>query len=151
MENASKALIIAGAIILAVLIIGLGMYIFTTARENIGNTGMDQQAIDAFNQQFAPYEGTNVSGSQVRSLCDKIRSNNAGNPDDGSKQVALKIESTAGDALVETNETTTPEVQITHINAEKAKIKTGNSYTVGFEYGKSGIIVNVCVKLNTAK
>ena len=31
MENASKALIIAGAILVSILIIGLGMYLYTTA------------------------------------------------------------------------------------------------------------------------
>ena len=36
MENASKALIIAGAILLSILIIGLGMSIFNASKTAIG-------------------------------------------------------------------------------------------------------------------
>ena len=42
MENASKALIIAGAILLSILIIGLGMMVFNQAKEAMTGTGMDQ-------------------------------------------------------------------------------------------------------------
>ena len=41
MENASKALIIAGAILLSILIIGLGMYIYNMAADAITDTGLD--------------------------------------------------------------------------------------------------------------
>ena len=45
MENASKALIIAGAILLAILIIGLGIFIYRQAANTVSDTGMDQLAI----------------------------------------------------------------------------------------------------------
>ena len=35
MENASKALIIAGAILLSILIIGMGMFIYNQAQDQI--------------------------------------------------------------------------------------------------------------------
>ena len=43
MENASKALIIAGAIILSILIIALGMYIYQQASGAAQGTNLDPQ------------------------------------------------------------------------------------------------------------
>ena len=39
MENASKALIIAGAILLAILLISLGIYIFSQAQSVVNDSG----------------------------------------------------------------------------------------------------------------
>ena len=39
MENASKALIIAGAILLSIAIIGVGMYVFQNVQETIQDGG----------------------------------------------------------------------------------------------------------------
>lgn len=43
MENASKALIIAGAILLSILIIGLGMFIYQQASGAMGNANLDHK------------------------------------------------------------------------------------------------------------
>ena len=69
MENASKALIIAGAILIAIMIVSLGVVIFN----NMGNTAkqaanMDKQEIESFNAKITPYVGENISGSQVNAL-----------------------------------------------------------------------------------
>ena len=77
MENASKALIIAGAILLAILIIGLGIFIYRQAATTVSDTGMDQLSIQQFNGQFENYIKTNVSASNVRALLDTVSSNNA--------------------------------------------------------------------------
>ena len=75
MENASKALIIAGAILLSILIIALGVFVFNQAKGAMSNTGLDDQKAAAFNQKFEAYEGS-VSGSQVKALIDIVRTNN---------------------------------------------------------------------------
>ena len=77
MENASKALIIAGAILLEILIIGLGIFIYRQAANTVSDTGMDQLSIQQFNGQFENYIKTNVSASNVRALLDTVSSNNA--------------------------------------------------------------------------
>ena len=51
MENASKALIIAGAILLAILIISLGIMIYNQASGVVNNNSMSQVDISSFNQQ----------------------------------------------------------------------------------------------------
>ena len=82
MENASKALIIAGAVLLAILLIGVGMLVFNAANKPISeSTGqMDEQAINMFNSKFTPYIGTKVSGTSVKTLIEKVTVSNAQNP-----------------------------------------------------------------------
>ena len=74
MENASKALIIAGAILLSILIIAFGIYVFNMAKSATNTNSLDELQIQAFNDQFKNYEGK-LTGSQVKSLIDKMISN----------------------------------------------------------------------------
>lgn len=59
MENASKALLMAASVLVGVLIISLGVYLFSI----FGNFGaqttaqLEQKQIDEFNVQFYKYEG----------------------------------------------------------------------------------------------
>lgn len=77
MENASKALIIAGAILIAILIVSLGVLVFSqfagSAREA---ANMDEQEIGQFNAQITPYLGPSVLSSQVNGLLQYCLSNN---------------------------------------------------------------------------
>ena len=59
MENASKALIIAGAILLSILIIAIGMFIYNSAQSTINDsmTSFSTQEIEAFNNNFESYKG----------------------------------------------------------------------------------------------
>ena len=75
MENASKALIIAGAILLAILIIALGVYIFNQARSATNMDDLSNQQVEAHNSTFQNYEGT-INGTQAKALIDAIRNNN---------------------------------------------------------------------------
>jgi len=77
MENASKALIIAGAILLAILIIGLGVFIYNQAANTVGDTGMDQLAVRQFNAQFEPYIMERASGATAMALYDTVQTYNA--------------------------------------------------------------------------
>ncbi len=71
MENASKALIIAGAILLAILLISLGIMIFNQASSVVSGTGMTDAEITTFNAKFQKYEGS-IKGSMVKSLINDI-------------------------------------------------------------------------------
>ena len=79
MENASKALIIAGSVLIAILLISLVLFILkstsgtTDQTQKLGETLEVQQ----FNSQFLKYCGTSVKGSQVRTLCEVIIAHNA--------------------------------------------------------------------------
>lgn len=89
MENASKALIIAGAILLAILIIGLGVFIFQKAKSATNMDDLDSQAVEAHNSTFQNYEGT-INGTQAKALIDAVRNNNQRMPDLGDITVNTK-------------------------------------------------------------
>ena len=76
MENASKALIIAGAILISILLIGLGVYVYTMAAGTAHQVDLSSQAAQAQNNQFSAYFGDRVSSSQVKNLMNAIRQNN---------------------------------------------------------------------------
>ena len=141
MENASKALIIAGAILLSILIIGLGMFIYNQAAGVMGDANLDPQKIQSYNSPFEQYEGTK-SGTQVRALLDSIRQHNLANTDDPSLNIDV-IEGSAAD------KDTAPEekIETKKVNDVKAKIKAGKTYTVDFGYDKnSGFIIAVGIQ-----
>lgn len=81
MENASKALIIAGAILISILLISVGVMIMgsTEGMQDTMATSMSEQEIEAFNSKFLKYEGTRVKASNVKTLISKIASSNTAN------------------------------------------------------------------------
>lgn len=89
MENASKALLIAGAILIVILLIAVGMMVYRGAQGSIQKAigSMSSTEKDIHNSQFEPFVGTKVSGSNVRSLLSKMITNNS---DDNNVQVKLK-------------------------------------------------------------
>ena len=89
MENASKALIIAGAILLAILIISLGIMVYRQASGVVDSNAMDEVAVSSFNEKFQQYVGDNVRGANVNALINTIIQNNLSNSDDTSKQVSI--------------------------------------------------------------
>ena len=136
MENASKALIIAGAILLSILIIGLGMFIYQQASGAMGNANLDPQKIQAYNSEFTSYEGTR-SGTQVRAVLEVVRNHHLANTDDPSLNVTAMTGSAA-------SVTTAPTALVTAsaINDIKKTVNAGKTYTVDFGYdANSGFIV----------
>ena len=67
MENASKALLIAGAILVAVLIISIGLYIVSSVKTELVESEMSQVKIQVFNQEYLNYEGVQ-QGRRVKQL-----------------------------------------------------------------------------------
>lgn len=77
MENASKALIIAGAILLSILIISLGIMIFNQAQDAMANGGMSEAEISAFNNKFIKYQGKSQKASVIKNLVQEVNVSNA--------------------------------------------------------------------------
>lgn len=69
MENASKALLIAGAVLIAILVVSLIIYFAISGGDFlISNTSNESSEIKVFNSKFMKYEGNNVSGVDVKQL-----------------------------------------------------------------------------------
>ena len=77
MENASKALIIAGAILLSILIISLGIMVYNNAKNTVGSASLDKQEIQTFNSYFEKYVGDNKTASEVRTMISEVIASNA--------------------------------------------------------------------------
>ena len=128
MENASKALIIAGAILLAILIISLV----------VNNNAMSEVDINSFNQKFIQYTGTNVRGAQVNSLLNQIQMSNVTYQDDESRQVTVTVSATKW------NGTDKPSGDLVGVSFTKAN--TGATYKVDYTTdSKTGLIDTITI------
>lgn len=146
MENASKALIIAGAILLAILIIGIGMVVYTRAASTLTGTDMSEHQIAAYNSDFEAYEGGNVSGSDVRALVNKIVAHNRNNSNDASLIIQISEDGSTNNKTATiysgTGVPTGTQYQTSHY-------KAANSYKVTMRYEpKSNYITEIDIKDN---
>ena len=76
MENATKALLIAAAVLIAILIISLGIVIYNQASETINSVNMSGQEIQAFNDQFLKCGGGGQRGTEINALLKTALNNN---------------------------------------------------------------------------
>ena len=78
MDNASKALIMAGAVLISLALVGVGVYIFSSTNTMIGgaNKQLDDAAAQMTNSTLGQYAGSNVRGSTVKQLLEKVRISN---------------------------------------------------------------------------
>lgn len=133
MENASKALIIAGAILLAILIISLGIMIYNQAAGVVNNNSMTEVEVTTFNQKFEQYLGENVRGANVNSLINAVNTNNM-STDDATKHVKL-----IGGEIKENEEKGT----------YMKNMQTGSTYNVKVQkYTKGGLISEIAINNN---
>ena len=79
MDNASKALIMAGAILISIAIVGVGVFIFssTSSITSSGQQQIDAAAAQTANSTIRQYTGTRVRGSTVREFYEYIQTLNA--------------------------------------------------------------------------
>ena len=94
MENASKALIIAGAILLSILIISLGIIVYNNAKNTVGSASLDKQEIQTFNSDFEKYVGDNKTASEVRTMISEVIASNA-SENNGGKARTITINGVA--------------------------------------------------------
>lgn len=124
MDNAVKALIIAGAVLIAILLIGVGITIFGSASKPLdqGQKQSSQQAITMFNNNISANLGENLSAATVKTLFTIVKSSNAENVDH-------QIELTGVDSI--------------------SKISTKYTYSTEEEYDDEGYIKKITVTKNT--
>ena len=76
MENATKALLIAAAVLVAIIIISLTLAIVRQGTESINNADLSEAEQTQFNQKFTVYEGSNVSTGNVNALLSTVLTHN---------------------------------------------------------------------------
>ena len=101
MENASKALLIAGAILICILLIAIGMYIYNSANATIKSAAsqMSQQEKDIYNAKVKPYVGDTIKGSEVISMIETVISMNQENATQTGKFISISASLTKNGAV----------------------------------------------------
>lgn len=138
MENASKALIIAGAILLSILIIGLGMMVFNNAKNVLTSANLDQEQIDAFNSKFESYVGNDKRGVDIRTLCDTVKNSNA--VEEEENQITITY-------VQGTNKAVKSQTDLLNV---KNAIKNGKRYDITVTYDKNTKLLNA-ITINDAR
>lgn len=119
MENASKALIIAGSILIAIMIISLGIYIFKQYSSfTKENADLSEQEISAFNSKITAYLGEGISGSQVNALLQYCLANNMSAQQSGETYKCITVKQNDDELVGKKRD-------------KYKKVETGKFYTVG--------------------
>ena len=126
MENASKALLIAGAILIVIVLISVGMLIVNSTQDMTDQAGTTatSQAVQTFNQQFTQYQGTQ-KGSTVKTLYQAYIASNGANTDSGHQ---ITWDSSTGCVY------------------DMSTVSNSKKYTVSLSYDSEGYVNKITVK-----
>ena len=138
MENATKALMIAGAVLIAILIIGVGMLIYNSAQGSIegATSKISQQQLELFNNEFVQYEGKR-SGSQVKAMMSSVINNNNQYGETGDNVPEKVIEVVFG------GKTATSSTDLTSI---RASVVAGKQYNVSLQNNEQGYVHTITIE-----
>ncbi|MDE5831159.1 MAG: hypothetical protein K2H53_06095 [Clostridia bacterium] len=134
MENASKALIIAGAILISIILVSIGIIVVQSANGVIGGAqeSFSEQEIRIFNSEFENYIG-DQKGSTVRTLMNKVKSSNATHDEDHQVTVTGPNGETLPDDI-------------------SAAVRPTTTYQVSIQSNaKSGLITSITVNSKSEK
>ena len=140
MENATKALIIAAAILIAIVLISLGVFVLGNGSQLVKeNSDMSAEQVTAYNAEWEVYIGK-ATGSKVKQLINAVNQHNR-TTDDASKKITLN----GGDKIQEKDSTKkTYEVKTEN---GKSKIEDGISYTVSIaDYTSAGLVSTISIQ-----
>lgn len=133
MENASKALLIAGAILIVIILISIGVAIVQSSQGMIQEA--DQMTTDqettTFNNRFSTYQGTQ-KGATVQSLLSTVSANNADNKSAGRKITVILItaDGDPGTELINSTDLTKASADI--VTSARYKVVMSNTNADGY-------------------
>lgn len=128
MENATKALLIAAAVLVAILIISFGLVIYNKSTTATDSADLTATQIQAQNEKFAKYEGENQRGSVVNALLETVLTNNTTATSEGAK-VTVNGAVTLG----------------TYDRSIGTKADTSVLYNIACTRGSSGVITTITI------
>lgn len=141
MENASKALIIAGAILISIVLVSVGVLVVRNLNTDEAFSQMDQQVIDSFNSKFVDPAGPNVRGTVVKTMISNAITSNGNN--ESSKQIEVEFEGTKAEK--EGSEKMVSSATLSQISNN---IITSHRYTVVIGYAKNGLVNKITITDN---
>lgn len=136
MENATKALLIAAAVLVAILIISLGLVVYNMAAETVNGQNLSQQEVQAQNDKFVRYDGTNKRGSEVNAMLKTVLQSNLDTSATGKTDGFVEV---TGDVTLSKSATSI---------AKRADASKLYNMTVSYN-AKTGLVESIDVKLKT--
>ena len=133
MENATKALLIAGSILVAIILIAFGVRLLGTAIGSINQATRfsSDMEMSIFNSQFESFEGDNVGVTQTKKMARKVKTYNLKAPK--TEQIEIRI------ASGETSSTITSDTEIeSWINTLNSN--PGYLFKIRAQYDDNGIV-----------
>lgn len=157
MDNTSKSLIITGAILLSILIISIGIYIYNNSvnstKSAMASKEMEMQLMQ-FNKQYEMYEGIQTANSIKQLLNIASQNNSKLCEDDNDKKLCVCIRSKSKKIL---SKVTHPEVKKalttrdnglrypSNIKDFSLLIGDNEKYNISFEYNEYGYIWEIWI------
>ena len=139
MENATKGLMIAGAILIAIVIIGIGVFLVAQTRGPVDEAGarLGEMEIRTFNSQYEAHEGKK-KGSEVTNLLSIINTNNIN---------AERDRVTAEKGIKVIFENGSEKMTSSEISEIKQQIISGKTYSVLItDYKSNGYVKTITIK-----
>lgn len=147
MENASKALIIAGAILLSILIISLGIGVFNAAKEGSGTQELDATQIQTFNNKWEGYAKGSHTASKIRDILNAVVTHNISEENAGTNNyVDLNVEETDSQktySCVNGSDTNTASFRT---SVQGIKLDNKSKYEIDLEYAENGLVCQLNIK-----
>ena len=132
MDNASKALIMAGAILIAVALVSLGVYLYQSAagKVNDGTRQVDASQMLMLNSEIEKFEGT-IKGSELKQLVRLVNADNKNQvfPTD------LTITDNSGASISKSGD-----------SYSVGSTRDSANYTIEIVYSTDGWVIGVTVK-----
>lgn len=137
MENATKALLIAAAVLIAILIISLGLVVYNSSAETVNQANLSQQEVQAANEKFTRYNGQHKRGSEVNAMLNTVLSANSDARAAGEENKEVTVDSNGGGFDIQVGQTS-----IT------AQADTSKLYTITVNYSdlRGGLVESILVE-----
>ena len=145
MENATKGLMIAGAILIAIVLIGIGVFLVSQAQGFMDQGGQqfDEMTRTSFNSPFESYSGVR-SGSEIRALISRVNSSNLTAAREGTyAEQGIKLIFVSDGGTQYTVDGTVADYQSATANRASNAANTGKRYFVSLGYKNSTGLIRV--------
>lgn len=137
MENATKALLIAAAVLIAILIISLGIVIYQMAAETVEGVNFSGQEVEANNEKFSRYNGQHRRGSEVNAMLKTVLNANLEASAAGETAKLVKVTGGSGASNISLS---------TGAKKLTAEAETAKLYTITVKYeGTGGLASEITV------
>lgn len=137
MENATKALLIAAAVLIAIILISLGLAVVRQGQEAVQDADLSEAEATQFNSKFTVYEGTSVSTANVNAMLNAVFAHNNQEAASGTgRYVSVSSKDSAGATEVQALPGGT--------TASVSRVSGNNYYSVQCNYS-AGIVNKIVI------